>query len=84
MLSSNTTFSHKARYNYGTMEKQFQEEKTKVLYITHISTFAITILPTLHIKKKKILCPHKLGYSDIYKAQSPQSGFVRWVGNQGS
>lgn len=65
------------------MEKQFQEEKTKVLYITHISTFAITILPTLHIKKK-ILCPHKLGYSDIYKAQSPQFGFVRWVEIKGA
>lgn len=40
--------------------------------------------PLYTLKKKKILCPHKLGYSDIYKAQSPQSGFVRWVGNQGS
>lgn len=34
------------------MEKQFQEEETKVLCITHISTFAITILPTLDVEKK--------------------------------
>lgn len=33
------------------MEKQFQEEETKVLCITHRSTFAITILPTLDVKK---------------------------------
>lgn len=50
------------------MEKQFQEEEPKVLCITHISTFGITILLILDLNKK-ILCPHKLGYSDIYKAQ---------------
>lgn len=52
------------------MEKQFREEETKVLCITHISTFAITILPTSDVKKiqnthTQTVCPHELGYSDI-------------------
>lgn len=72
------------------MEKQFQEEETKILCITHMSIFAITILPTLDVKKKykhtqkKTICPHQLGYSDIQKAQSLQFAFVGYVGNQGS
>lgn len=44
------------------MKRQCQEEKTKVFYIIHISTFVIATLPTLDVKK--ILCPHKLDYSE--------------------
>lgn len=62
------------------MEKQFQEEETKVLCITHISTFAITILPTLDIKKK-ILRTYKLGYSDIYQSTVP-AVWICWVGRK--
>ena len=45
------------------MEKQFREEETKVLCIAHLSTFAITMLPLWTLRK--IVRPHKLGYSDI-------------------
>lgn len=79
-LQSPTTFSERAPIRpflrkpgviMAQMEKQFQEEETKILCITHISTFAITISPTLDVKKKykthtqKTICPHELGYSDI-------------------
>lgn len=36
------------------MEKQFQEEEPKVLCITYIATFAITILLTLDFKKNTL------------------------------
>lgn len=36
------------------MGKKFQEEEPKVLCITHISTFAITILLTLDFKKNTL------------------------------
>lgn len=45
-------FHIKPRIIIAQMEKQFQEEEIKILCITHMSTFAITILPTLDVKKK--------------------------------
>lgn len=64
------TFPHKARCNHGTNGKTISGGGNQDFVYHHISTFAITILPTLDVKKiqnthKKPVCPHKLGYSDI-------------------